>query len=154
MESIEFDEPIRKGVSVAVPITVSGTCFEAHFVVDGDNIRGPYLHSKGANPREPFATNAAKEFLAKNRAAILRAALPLEDLEKILAEAAAGPFNCDDREVRVELEERHLTKSGKKSILVNWSHSLTVSEEVRAKAKAAVIDALPEGYRDYHVTLI
>lgn len=77
------------------------------------------------------------------------------DLERIVSEAAAKGFGCEDpEEIVVELEEQYLTKSGRRSVVVNWAHSLKCTPEARAAAKQAVIDALPAAYRDYHVTLV
>lgn len=77
------------------------------------------------------------------------------ELERIVSEAAARGFGCDDPEqIVVELEELHLTKDGRRSVVVNWAHSLRCTPEARTAARQAIIDALPAAYRGYHVQLV
>ncbi|HKO46869.1 MAG TPA: hypothetical protein VJV79_04060 [Polyangiaceae bacterium] len=84
----------------------------------------------------------------------MAAAAPAE-LERIVSEAAAKPMGCEDpEEILVELEEQYLTEDGRRSIVVSWAHSLKCAPESRDAAKQAVIDALPAGYRGYHVQFV
>jgi len=155
MEHIEIAAAERRGVSVGVRITVSGTAFEAHFIVRGDEILGPSIHGSSSS-LEVYATQAAKDYLRRNRAAIFEAAreTPFEELERLAGAAAARIYGCSPDEIFVELDEANLTKDGKKSIIVNWQQSMTVGVAEWRAVAAAVREVLPAEYRDYHVTTV
>lgn len=79
----------------------------------------------------------------------------IKELEQAVQRAAATAYGCDDPdEIGVELEENHLTKDGRPSVLVNWSQSMKVTSDTRAAAAEAVRAVLPESYRHYHVQML